>query len=601
MPVVVKHYAIIGAAALLTLFANLGGARLWDRDEPRNAGCALEMRDRGDWVTPVFNGELRTAKPVLLYWLILSAYELFGVTEFAARFWSAALGCGTALATYHLGRRLFDPETGLWAAVILVTSLMFDLASRAATPDAPLIFFSTLALTVYAHGVFRRDETEAPHIAFPSLPMTVLLYASLGFGVLAKGPVGCVLPTAVIGLFLLILRRDDADREPIAASGRERAVRFLGTVGRTFAPRHFLKTCWRLRPLTAIGVIAAVAMPWYVAVALRTDGEWVREFLLMENLRRAAEPMENHRGSILYYPIAIVIGFFPWSVLLTPIFLDAIPRAVRTTRTGAALVFLFCWVGVFVGVFSLARTKLPSYVTPTYPAWALLAAGFLIRWVRGQATVSARWPRLSFINLAAVGVALAIALPLVAPRFFPGEEWWGIIGAPLIVGGAAGYAFLRKDQRRRAAVGFALTAAAFTALVFGVITDRASRHQRSGELLASIRSDSAALLGSFACLEPSWVFYSKRPIYELGFTGAMSLPPIDGRKRPPVDARSFLAQSQDAYIITTDQFLHTLLAALPPDVEVVARAPNFLRNEQLCLIGRRPHRNANSQAASPLR
>ena len=71
----------------LVFFTNLGGPRLWDRDEPRNAGCAWEMIERGDWVTPVFNDELRSHKPVLLYWFTMAAYAVFGVNEFAARFW----------------------------------------------------------------------------------------------------------------------------------------------------------------------------------------------------------------------------------------------------------------------------------------------------------------------------------------------------------------------------------------------------------------------------------------------------------------------------------------------------------------------------------
>ena len=53
------HFAVILAVSSLVLFTNLGGSRLWDRDEPRNAGCAAEMIERGDWVVPFFNAELR--------------------------------------------------------------------------------------------------------------------------------------------------------------------------------------------------------------------------------------------------------------------------------------------------------------------------------------------------------------------------------------------------------------------------------------------------------------------------------------------------------------------------------------------------------------
>ena len=148
------HLGLIVALCGAVFFTNLGGAKLWDRDEPRNAGCAREMLQRNDWVTPYFNGELRTPKPVLTYWLMMTAYGLFGVTEFSARFWSAALGVGTCLATYVIARRLFAPSVGFWAALVMGTSLLFCVASRAATPDAPLIFCSTMAIMCYVVGTF---------------------------------------------------------------------------------------------------------------------------------------------------------------------------------------------------------------------------------------------------------------------------------------------------------------------------------------------------------------------------------------------------------------------------------------------------------------
>ena len=92
---------------------DLGGPRLWDRDEPRNAACAREMLERGDWVVPTFNAELRVLKPVMKYWLMISAYKVFGVNEFAARFWSAVFALATVWATYFIGRRLFDASAGL--------------------------------------------------------------------------------------------------------------------------------------------------------------------------------------------------------------------------------------------------------------------------------------------------------------------------------------------------------------------------------------------------------------------------------------------------------------------------------------------------------
>ena len=150
--------AIILLVTITVFFTNLGVPRLWDRDEPRNAGCAAEMLARNDWVVPIFNSQLRPHKPALLYWLMMSAYSVFGVNEFSARFWSALLAVGTCLATYMIGRRLFDSTIGLVSAIALATSMMFVVAARAATPDSVLVFCSTVSLMFFALGTFPKTN-----------------------------------------------------------------------------------------------------------------------------------------------------------------------------------------------------------------------------------------------------------------------------------------------------------------------------------------------------------------------------------------------------------------------------------------------------------
>ena len=75
MPRVVQHLLLLTCVGAATFFVNLGGPRLWDRDEPRNAACAREMLERGDWVVPTFNGELRVPKPILKYWLMITRLQ----------------------------------------------------------------------------------------------------------------------------------------------------------------------------------------------------------------------------------------------------------------------------------------------------------------------------------------------------------------------------------------------------------------------------------------------------------------------------------------------------------------------------------------------
>ncbi len=575
------HLVLLVFVGVIVLFTNLGGSRLWDRDEPRNAGCALEMIQRGDWVVPVFNAELRTAKPVLLYWLIMSAYAVFGVNEFAARFWSAALGLGTVLATYAIGRRLFNPAAALWAALILCTSVMFDVAAHAATPDSVLIFFATLAVMTFVLGTFKpkaadsedaAPELKIPHSYFPGLwPVAAVMYGLMGVAVLAKGPVGLVLPTAVIGMFLLIMRLPASTQ---AANVKQqtwlaRLAKWCLAILRPFAPLNFLRTCWSMRPITALAVALAVALPWYVWVGLRTDGRWLHDFFMNENIGRATRPMEKHGGSLLYYPAAIMAGFFPWSLLLLPVVADCVRRLKRRESWSVGYVLMTCWVGVYVGLFSLAKTKLPSYVTPCYPALALLAGCFVYHWTRGTSLTSRWWPRWSFGVLTVVGLAFTIAVPLLAQRFLPGEEWLGAIGLIPLIGAIVCLVLAERRRPFASGVTFATTAVAFLTALFGFAAVRVDQHQESHVLLAAIdRQSQHPQVASYGCLEPSWVFYGGRPIREL----------------TAESPSTFLARSHDAFVITTESNLKQFHSELPPDVHVIAAAPYFLKKKHKLVV-----------------
>ncbi len=595
MPPIWKELAFVATIAGVVMFTNLGGARLWDRDEPRNAGCAAEMQARGDWVTPVFDAELRTHKPVLLYWLIMTAYSLFGINEFSARFWSAALAVGTAMCTYLMGRHLFGAKVGVWAGIILASTLMFDVAGRAATPDSPLIFFSTLAITIYvlrglpqAESVSVPGDTSRPY--FPSWRGAIAMYAVMGVAMLAKGPVGLILPTAVIGMFLLIVRL------PNALPQRESHGRWwwCQRVAQVFAPKHFFATCWSMRPLTALCVSLAVAAPWYVWVGMRTDGAFLRGFFLEHNVGRAMQSMEGHGGSILFYPLAILVGFFPWSVFAVPVVLDAYRhgRVQRTWQPGYLLAA--CWVGVYVAIFSLAKTKLPSYVTPCYPALATATACFVQRWTNNSLATSRNWLRVALVITSMVGIVMLIGLPIAAHRYLPGDEWLGVIGLLPLASGLITLYLVERHRHVQAAIVFGALAVLCMATTFGGVTALVDRHQHNDVLLQAIaeRGEDSRVV-SFGLLEPSWVFYGRRPIEEVHHFVAQvphhARVEVAGRWVPKrrVTVNDLLVQSDDLLIITNDFHLPKLREILPDDFEVLAQSPHFMRKGNLMVLGRR--------------
>ncbi len=601
------HLLILTSISALVFFINLGGAELWDRDEPRNAGCALEMMERGNLVVPIFNDELRYQKPVLLYWLMISAYQVFGVNEFSARFWSALCGIGTVLLTYGIAARLFDRRVALLSGIALASSLMFVVAARAATPDSVLIFCSTLALWFYARDVFKLPNQTS---WFPSDWRNIAgMYIAMGFGVLAKGPVAVVLPMAIIGMFMLI-QRLPGRAETVSSSTHpfnkfsEQARQMVTRIARTFHPWHFARTLWAMRPLTCAAIVLLVAAPWYTMVGLQTNGDWLRIFFLDENVGRASTVYENHSGGLWYYPVAILVGFFPWSVFAVPTFLNW-RNSVKQSRVGnsAAMVFLACWVGVQVGVFSIASTKLPSYVTPCYPALAMLAACFLIGLVRSQSKqnasdistdsnraiqIESRWFKVSLACLVLSGIFMLAALWFASQEYLTNGSWLILLGLLPVCGGIGGLWLAFRRKFSTSVVTLSISAVALVIGFFGFATATVSENQQHSLILNEIRAQHPeTTIASYRGLESSWIFYGRKPIFELNENDSI-IGSLDRdrfwKPKPRVSPQSFIDGQPDSLIVTSNEHLSELRSKVNCVLEEVASCQYFLKHENLILL-----------------
>ena len=207
-----------------------------------------------------------------------------------------------------------------------------------------------------------------------------------------------------------------------------------------------------------------------------------------------------------------------------------------------------CWIGVYVILFSLARTKLPSYVTPCYPALALLVGDYIDRWSRQAAAVGGRLARRR-LRLPRSGRNWHRRRDsLVAKQYLPGEEWLGLIGLVPIVGCVACIGFVAVRSYFAAAGSLAMTAVAFATLLFAVGIERVDRHQTNHVLCR--RSTPA---------RPSPDRLVPRLGAQLGLLRQLSVHEfIDDKRLPPGHHRrrghrSFLTQSPDHFLITTQR------------------------------------------------
>ena len=407
--------------AIVTYFFGLT-IPLLGPDEPRYAQVAREMFERGDWITPTLGGHNWFEKPALLYWLEMASFNLFGVTEFAARIGPALFGLGTAAALWLLGKSIATEVTekskavssvfsvsseavsfANWLALIAASTLGILVFSRGASFDITVTFPMTAALVSF----FIFDHAQHKHaVAIPTsrdsdtprravLPL-ILFYFFVGVALLAKGLIGIVFPYAIIAVYYLLSRR---------MPSREFVVSVIW--GTLFA--------------------FAVAAIWYLPMYLRHDWEFVDEFFLQHHFQRFTSNKYKHPQPFYFFVWVLPLMTLPW----LPFFLAAVwkvgkrifqHRATEFTErdeneyfpsaSSPLLLFSLAWLGVPLMFFSLSGSKLPGYILPAVPPAILITALFVNKLVS-----KAKWRTFVAAIATTTFVTTIILLATVVPKF----------------------------------------------------------------------------------------------------------------------------------------------------------------------------------------
>ena len=381
-----------------------------ERDEGRYAAVAQEMLDRGDPITPRFNGVVYLDKPPLLHWLTAASFACLGRTELAARLPTALGAVVCTLITYLFGARVLGPRTACLAAAILASSLLWWGMARY------LRFDMLLSLAVAASLWWAWLAVEEPE---RGRGLFVLAAAAAAVGVLLKGPIALVLPGLTFLAYLACTRR--------------------------------LHVVLRVPWLACLGAMALIVVPWFWACERLNPGA-TRFFLLHENIQRLAGTTDPGHLQAWWFLIAsLLAGVFPWTLAS----MGALGSAVTEARRGEpearrAALFLLLWVGATIVVYSASRVKFPHYVLPALPPLALLIG-------RHAARPEGRWSlAVTGLFVAVVGVSLPFFAPnLLEKAHVPSEPF---VGAIAVCGVGLGLAAAVAAVRRRPGVSVAAVA-----------------------------------------------------------------------------------------------------------------------------------------------
>lgn len=409
--------------AIATYFFGLS-IPLLGPDEPRYAQVAREMFERGDWITPTLGGHNWFEKPALLYWLEMASFNLFGVSEFAARLGPALFGLGTVAALWLLGKSIATEVTekskvfssalsvsseavsfANWLALIAASTLGILVFSRGASFDITVTFPMTAALVSF----FIFDHAQHKHaVAIPTsrdsdtprravLPL-ILFYFFVGVALLAKGLIGIVFPYAIIVVYYVLSRR---------MPSREFVVSVIW--GTLFA--------------------FAVAAIWYLPMYLRHGWEFVDEFFLQHHFQRFTSNKYKHPQPFYFFFWVLPLMTLPW----LPFFLAAVwkvgkrifhHRATEITEkdenesirlpfsVSPLLLFSISWLAVPLIFFSLSGSKLPGYILPALPPAIIITVLFITQFVGKP-----KWRYCVTAIATATFVTTIILLATVVPKF----------------------------------------------------------------------------------------------------------------------------------------------------------------------------------------
>ncbi len=323
-------------AALLALFFGfgLGERALWHPDEGRYSEIPREMVESGDFVTPRLNGVKYFEKPALFYWLQAGAIKLFGVNEWALRLWPALLALLGCLAVYGAGRALYGRRAGLIAAAVLATSPLYYLMARIITLDMAVSVFLTGALLAFLLGV------RAP----PGRPRALYLYgfyALCAAATLTKGLIGLVIPSMVIGVWIVLLWD------------------------------------WRLllsiRLPTGLLLFFALAAPWHWFAA-QANPEFAHFYFIHEHVERYLTTTHGRYQPWWFFGPVLILGMLPWIGLTFP----AVRDVLSGWRKRREELFLLLWAGLVFVFFSASSSKLIPYILPVLPPLALLVGRYFV-------------------------------------------------------------------------------------------------------------------------------------------------------------------------------------------------------------------------------
>lgn len=290
-------------------------------------------------------------KPPLLFWLSSFSFLVFGISNFAYKLPSLLVAILGIYSTYCFAKRWYSKETALFAALIVATSQALFLMVNDVRTDTMLLGFTTFAIWQITEFLDKQKWLN-------------LILAAIGIGgaMLAKGPLGIVLPTAAIGSDFLLKRQ-------WKNIFKYQWLILLVLVALILLPMSYgLYTQFDLHPeKTVYGLKGPSGLEFYY---------WTQSFG-----RITGQSAWRDDSGYFYFFHTIIWDFQPWILLFIPALVLRLRKLILQKFKATAkeeYVSLAGFVLFFIA-FSFSHYKLPHYIFVLFPFAAIMTSDFIVR------------------------------------------------------------------------------------------------------------------------------------------------------------------------------------------------------------------------------
>lgn len=335
-----------GLVILLSVLAFLfqGRRGLWQPDEGYYVGTAMTMLDKHSFLIPYLGeDEIFLDKPPLLYWGIISSVNIFGQTEFAARFFHGVCYVATCLAVGLLAWSMFgNRRLMVLSSIVYGTMLAPFIAANVVTPDTPLALWTAISALAFWKSITTTKTAASV--------WKVVLSCALGFGFLTKGP-AVLIPFAGMFVFLMM---------------RKQLKAFLYDIG----------------VVIGIAAFVSIGLGWYIWVGFKLEGGFSYFFdnQVWGRLVSARYKRNPGLGGAAIYLFMLTVGTLPWCVIwLQKPARDRLSKYLKkefwlNLVNEPQKLFLISWLLIPLLVLCLASSKLPLYALPLMAPVAIACA-----------------------------------------------------------------------------------------------------------------------------------------------------------------------------------------------------------------------------------